>query len=328
MSAIELSVIVPIYNEQDNIPLLYRSLKEALGTMNLSSEIIFVNDGSRDGSLEILRSLAISDHTVKFINFSRNFGHQIAVSAGLDHCTGKTAVIIDADMQDPPALIPKLYSKLQEGYEVVYAKRRSREGDSFLKKATAKIFYRLLSRITTVDIPVDTGDFRIIDRKIINILKQMPEQQKFLRGQISWIGYRQTFIEYDRAERFAGETGYTYKKMIRLALDGITSFSRFPLKFATFSGFIVSGLAFLLIIYTLFAKFIFNQAQPGWASIMLAVLFIGGIQLIGIGIIGEYIGRLSDNVRNRPLYVVQESNIDEPKKNPLEMLESQSSYDL
>jgi dolichol-phosphate mannosyltransferase len=197
---------------------------------------------------------------------------------------------------------------MKEGFEVVYAKRRSRQGESFLKKFTARMFYRILARITSVEIPVDTGDFRIMDRKIVDVLKRMPEQHKYLRGQISWVGFKQTFVEYDRLERHSGETGYTYKKMIRFALDGITSFSRFPLKVATMAGFIVSGIAFIIILYALYARFIKLDTVPGWTSIMLTVLFLGGIQLISIGIIGEYIGRLSDNVRNRPLYVIRETN--------------------
>jgi glycosyltransferase involved in cell wall biosynthesis len=202
-----------------------------------------------------------------------------------------------------------LYQKWKEGFEVVYAKRRSRQGEGFLKKYTAKIFYRLLKKITSINIPVDTGDFRIIDRKVVDVLKQMPEQQKFLRGQVSWIGFRQTFVEYDRDSRHSGTTGYTYRKMIRFALDGVTSFSNLPLKFATITGFFVSGIAFLLILYALYSRFISKNYVPGWTSLMLAVLFIGGMQLICIGIIGEYISRISENVRKRPLYIVNETNL-------------------
>lgn len=310
-----LSVIIPIYNESDNIDLLYSRLGSVLNKMeNSTYEMVFVNDGSADNSLELIQKLAQKDDKIKFINFSRNFGHQIAVTAGLDHCNGDAIVIIDADLQDPPELILDLMKKYQEGFQVVYAKRKSRKGESYLKKLTAKWFYRILSKITSVEIPVDTGDFRIIDRKIVDVLMQMPEKQKFLRGQISWVGYNQTFVEYERDERHAGETGYTYRKMIQFALDGITSFSNFPLKFATMAGFIVSGIAFLVMIYTLFSRFVLQETQPGWTSLMLSVLFIGGIQLIGIGIIGEYISRISDNVRNRPLYIVADSNIEKNKE--------------
>lgn len=306
----DLSVVIPIYNEEDNILPLIERLRGVIGGMGLSSvEYIFINDGSRDRSMEIIKELSQKNSEIKFINLSRNFGHQIAVTAGLDKSLGEAVAIIDADLQDPPELIPELYKKLKSGFEVVYAKRKSRQGESFLKKMTAKIFYRILRKMTSIKIPVDTGDFRIVDRKIVDVLKQMPEQQKFLRGQISWIGFNQTFVEYDRDERHAGKTGYTYKKMIRLALDGITSFSNFPLKIVTVAGFVVSTVSFFMILYALYSRFISKDYQPGWASLMIAVLFIGGIQLIGIGIIGEYISRMSANVRDRPLYIIRESNI-------------------
>lgn len=306
----ELSVIIPIYNEEGNIAKLFSRLHQVILKLNLKEvEYIFINDGSKDRSLELIKELAQREPTVKYINLSRNFGHQIAVSAGLDNSKGDAVVIIDADLQDPPELIEDLYRKLLNGNEVVYAKRRSRQGEGPMKKLTAKLFYRILRNVTSINIPVDTGDFRIIDRKIVDVLKNMPEQQKFLRGQISWIGFNQTYVEYDRDERTAGKTGYTYKKMIRLALDGITSFSNFPLKIVTVAGFVVSGISFFMILYALYSRFISKDYQPGWASLMITVLFIGGIQLIGIGIIGEYISRMSANIRNRPLYVVRENNI-------------------
>ena len=305
----DISLIIPIYNEEKNINLLFDRLRKVIVSTGLNAEYIFINDGSRDNSLALIKGLAATYPEIKYIDFSRNFGHQIAVTAGLDKSTGQSVVIIDADLQDPPELIADLYAKYKEGYEVVYAKRKSRKGEGFMKKFTAKIFYRILGKITSISIPVDTGDFRIIDRKVVDVLKQMSEQQKFLRGQISWVGFKQTFIEYERDERNAGETGYTYRKMIRFALDGITSFSNLPLRFATIAGFVVSGISFILILYALYSRFISKEYQPGWASLMLAVTFIGGVQLIGIGIIGEYISRLSDNVRNRPLYIINETNI-------------------
>ncbi|RYU78421.1 glycosyltransferase family 2 protein [Hymenobacter persicinus] len=305
----ELSVIIPIYNEEANIAALYDRLRGVLDPMGLRYEFIFINDGSRDQSLALIHTLASRDPRVRYIDFSRNFGHQIAVSAGLDLAAGEAVVIIDADLQDPPELIPQLYQKLKEGFEVVYAKRRSRQGESAAKKLTAKLFYRLLASITNISIPVDTGDFRIISRKVVDALKQMPEQNKFIRGQISWIGYRQTYLEYDRAERAGGETGYTYRKMIRLALDGITGFSDAPLKAATISGFLVSAIAFLVMLYTLYARFETQDYEPGWASLMISILFLGGVQLIAVGIIGEYIARLSTNVRQRPLYIISDTNI-------------------
>lgn len=306
---LDLSIIIPIYNEATNIQLLYDRLKTVVSALQISTEYIFINDGSKDESILLIKALAAKNENVKYIDFSRNFGHQLAVTAGLEKSKGKAVVIIDADLQDPPELIIDLYKKYKEGYEVVYAKRKSREGESFAKKFTARSFYRILKKITTIDIPVDTGDFRIIDRKIVDLLKQMPEQHKFLRGQISWVGFNQTFVEYDRQERHGGKTGYTYKKMIRFALDGITSFSNFPLKFVTFTGFFVSSVAFLIMLYALYSRFILKQFALGWTSLMLSVLFIGGIQLIGIGIIGEYISRIGDNIRNRPLYIIKDSNI-------------------
>lgn len=307
----QLSIIIPIYNEEANIVALHRRLDALVKTMKLSTyEFIFINDGSRDRSIQLVKGLAETDKAVKYIDFSRNFGHQIAVTAGLDHAKGDRIAIIDADLQDPPELIIEMFAKMDEGFEVVYAKRRRRSGESFMKLLTAKVFYRLLARITSVEIPVDTGDFRVIDRKVLEILKKMPEQNKYLRGQIAWIGFRQTYVEYDRSERAGGQTGYTYSKMIRFALDGITSFSDFPLKMATMAGFTVSGLAFLLLLYVLYTRLISGDYVEGWASTIISVLFLGGIQLISLGIIGEYLSRLGANIRNRPLYIVNETNTD------------------
>jgi len=257
----------------------------------------------------IIKNLAANNQDVKYINFSRNFGHQIAVSAGLDQCKGTEVVIIDADGQDPPELIPDLYNKLKEGFEIVYARRRSRKGESAFKLMTAKWFYKTLARITSIDIPIDTGDFRIIHRKVVDQVNKMPEKQKFLRGQMAWVGFRQTFIEYDREERLAGNTGYTFRKMFRLGMDGITSFSNFPLRVATISGFVCAFIGFLLIIYTIYNRYVLGDYEKGWSSLMVTIIFLGGIQLIGIGIIGEYISRIYDNIRNRPLYIVDETNI-------------------
>src|ERR1039458_4845251 len=306
MSGLTLSIIIPVYNEEKNLPVIYDRLLKVVAGLGVSYEIIFVNDGSLDNSIELIKGLSKENSNVKYIDFSRNFGHQVAVTAGLDICKGEATVIIDADLQDPPELILNLYQKLQEGFNVVYARRRIRKGESFLKKLTAKVFYRLMDRITTIRIPLDTGDFRIIDRKIINTLKKMPEQQKYLRGQIAWAGFKQTFVEYDRDERLQGKTGYTYSKMLRFAFDGITSFSNFPLKFASFLGFTFSGISFILILFALYEKIILHNTVRGWTSLILVVLFLGGIQLLSIGIIGEYIGRISTNIRNRPLYRSEE----------------------
>lgn len=304
----ELSIIIPVYNEGRGLHALYERTTTVMREVGCSYELIFVNDGSRDNSMQVIRGLSAADSTVKYINLSRNFGHQVAVTAGLDACTGQQVVVIDADLQDPPELIADMRERMKDGYEVVYARRRNRLGESWLKRFTARTFYRTLARITSIDIPLDTGDFRIMDRKIVEVLRKMPEQQKFLRGQIAWAGFRQTFIEYDRDPRLAGKTGYTYRKMIRLALDGITGFSNWPLKLASVSGFIVSGITFLIALYALYARFVTRDYVPGWTSLILVVLFIGGIQLITIGIIGEYLSRIGDNVRKRPLYIVDETN--------------------
>ncbi|WP_299255821.1 glycosyltransferase family 2 protein [uncultured Cytophaga sp.] len=305
----DLSVIIPIFNEEANIAILYTRINKVLEPMNITYELIFVNDGSKDTSIQLIEALSLNNPQVKYIDFSRNFGHQIAVTAGLEHSIGKRIVIIDADLQDPPELILDLYKKMDEDYQVVYARRKSRNGESLLKKLTAKLFYRILSSITSIDIPVDTGDFRIIDRKVVEVLKQMPEQEKYLRGQIAWVGFKQTYIEYEREERFGGKTGYTYKKMFKFAMDGITSFSDFPLKFASMAGFIVSFFAFIVMLYSLYSKFVLKDTVQGWTSIMLSVMFIGGIQLICIGIIGEYISRIGNNIKKRPLYVINKTNV-------------------
>ncbi|MCC5944457.1 MAG: glycosyltransferase family 2 protein [Bernardetiaceae bacterium] len=309
---IDISVIVPIYNEEGNLLPLYERLKKVISDITPSHEFIFVNDGSSDRSMEIIKSLAEADAKVRYINLSRNFGHQNAVSAGIDYTKGEAVVIIDGDLQDPPELIAPMYEKLQRGYEVVYAKRKSREGESFMKKFTAKIFYRLLARMTSFSIPVDTGDFRIIHRKVAEALRRMPETNKFLRGQIAWIGYKQTFIEYERAKRHAGKTGYTYKKMISFALNGITGFSNVPIKFVTLTGFFVSGVAFFMILYSFYVRYYDPiNYERGWASLMTGIMFLGGVQLISIGILGEYISRINNDVRKRPLYFIQEHNLED-----------------
>lgn len=307
----ELSIVVPLYNEAANLNLLYERLNQVMAKMGMTYEYIWINDGSHDKTMQVVKQLAAQDSHIKYLDLSRNFGHQIAATAGLEHTKGKNIVIIDADLQDPPELIIDLYQKMKEGYEVVYAKRRSREGESWLKKFTAKSFYRILKFITNVEIPVDTGDYRIMDRKVVDVLKNMPEYHRFLRGQIAWIGFNQTYVEYDRDERNAGETGYTYRKMLKFALDGITAFSDFPLKLATILGFIVSGVAFITLLYALYQRLIVEDFVPGWTSIIVSVLFLGGVQLISIGVIGEYISRINTQVKDRPLYILRESNMEE-----------------
>ena len=305
----DISVVIPTYNEEANINMLFDRLQKVLEKITTDYEMIFVNDGSRDNTIGFVKELAHKHPQVKYIDFSRNFGHQIAVTAGLEKASGEAIVIIDADLQDPPELIVDMYKKMKDGFEVVYAKRRTRKGESFFKLWTAKWFYRTLSYITSIDIPLDTGDFRIMDRKIVDVLQQMPEKNKFLRGQISWIGYDQTYVEYDRDERLAGKTGYPLSKMLRFALDGITAFSDLPLKIVTYFGFFVSGIAFLVMMYALYSRFLTPDYEPGWTSLIISVLFIGGIQMIAIGIIGEYLSRMNHNIRNRPLYIVKDSNL-------------------
>ncbi len=305
------SIIIPIYNEEENIQLLHDRLHKEMTQFSSSFEFLFVNDGSKDKSLDLIKELSSQHDYIKYIDFSRNFGHQIAVTAGLDQAVGNRIVIIDADLQDPPELILDMAKKMDEGFEVVFAKRKNRKGENWFKLLTASLFYRILRAITSIDIPLNTGDFRMIDRKIVEVLKQMPEQNKFLRGQISWIGFRQNYVEYDRDERHAGETGYPLKKMLRFALDGITAFSDAPLKFVFTLGVVVFGLAFFMIIYTLYSWLFLDSTVQGWSSIMVSILFIGAVQMIGIGIIGEYLSRMGNNVKDRPLYIIRESNVDE-----------------
>lgn len=306
----EISAIVPSYNEEKNVPLIYKRLTDTLSKISDKYEIIFVNDCSKDSTLSVIKQISEEDSHVKYISFSRNFGHQIAVSAGLDMCKGNAVVIIDGDLQDPPELILEMYKKYQEGYKVVYAKRKTREGETWFKKATAKLFYRFLAAMTSIEIPVDVGDFRLIDKVIVNHLRNMPEKSKYIRGQISWIGYKQTFVEYHRDARLYGKTNYPLKKMLRLAFDGITAFSDKPLKMASAIGIISAILSLLAIVYALISHFIFDSAVSGWTSLIISVLFIGGVQLITIGIIGEYIARINNDVRNRPLYIIEEENIE------------------
>ena len=306
----EISAIIPSYNEQDNVGLMYERMTKTLSKISPDYEIIYINDCSKDQTLLRIKELAAKDTHVKYLSFSRNFGHQIAVSAGLDYCSGKAVVIIDGDLQDPPELIEQMYEKYKEGYKVVYARRTSREGETWFKKATAKIFYRLLASMTSIDIPVDVGDFRLIDQVIVKHLRNMPEKSKYIRGQISWIGYKQTFVNYHRDARIYGKTNYPLRKMLRFALDGITAFSDKPLKIASGLGIVAAIVSLLALVYALVAHFCFNSTITGWTSLILSVLFIGGVQLITIGIIGEYIARINNDVRNRPLYILEENNME------------------
>jgi dolichol-phosphate mannosyltransferase len=299
-----LSIVVPVYNEEQVIPELYQRLKSVAGKINLSYEIIFINDGSKDQTLNNLKKVCSHDNHAYYINFSRNFGHQIAVCAGLDYARGEKVAIIDGDLQDPPELIEAMYNKSLEGFDVVYAKRRQRKGETLFKKASARLFYIILRKLTKVDIPLDTGDFRVVDRKVVDALKKMPEQNKFLRGQIAWLGFKSTAVEFDRDERKYGKSGYPLSKMLKFALDGITAFSDKPLVLVTRLGLWVSFLSLLVIVYALYSYFILERTITGWTSMIISSMFIGGIQLLSIGIIGEYISRINSDVRKRPLYIL------------------------
>lgn len=300
------SVVVPVYNEEGVVEESYKRLKKVMDSIDESYEIIFVNDGSRDKTVEILRNICEKDSTIKLIDFSRNFGHQIAITAGMDYTEGDAIVVIDADLQDPPEVIPQMLEKWKEGFDVVYGKRIKRKGDTFFKKITAKMFYRFLRTMTEVDIPVDTGDFRLIDRKVCNALKQVNERNRYIRGIISWLGFKQTGVEFVREKRFAGETKYPLKKMIKFAVDAITSFSYKPLKIATYIGGFISFLSFAYLIFVLCQRLFTASTQPGWASTIAVNLFFNGIVLVILGVIGEYVGRIYDEVKGRPLYVIRE----------------------
>ena len=298
------SVIVPIFNEEAVISEFYRRMTAVFESIAEQWEMVCVNDGSRDASLSMLLALREQDARIKIVDFSRNFGQQLAITAGMDYAQGDAVVIIDADLQDPPELIEDMIAKWREGYEVVYAVRADRRGESRFKMWTASAFYRLLHRITDVEIPVNTGEFRLMDRQVVLAMRRLREQHRFMRGLSSWVGFRQIGIEYQRAERFAGDTKYPLSKMLRLTLDAITSFSYIPLRLSTYFGFFLALLSLLGIIVTMVLRLSGNNAFIGQASTLVAVLFLGGIQLIFLGIIGEYLARIYDDVKARPLYIV------------------------
>jgi len=302
-----LSVVAPVFNEEAILHELYRRLTAVLDGAGFDWELVLVNDGSRDRSLEIMRELHTADARVKVVNFARNFGHQVAITAGTDYAQGQAVVIIDADLQDPPEVILDLLAKWREGYEVVYAVRSERKGETWFKEFTAKAFYRIIYKITDISIPMDTGDFRLMDRKVVEALKTMREKHRFMRGMSVWVGFRQTGVEYVRAERYAGETKYPLKKMLKFALDGITSFSYFPLQLATYIGFIVAAISVAGIVVTIVLRLTGSHAFYGQATTLVSVLFLGGVQLISLGIIGEYLGRIYDEAKGRPLYIVHDA---------------------
>lgn len=300
------SIIIPMFNEAEVIALTYKQLTDTLQQTGEQYELVFVNDGSRDLTAEIVTKFAKQDKYVKLVNFSRNFGHQIAITAGIEHAQGDALIIIDADLQDPPFVILEMIEKWKEGYEVVYGKRIARKGETWFKKTSAKWFYRILRTMTNVDIPSDTGDFRLIDRKVADALNRLNEKNRFVRGLVSWVGFKHTSVEFLREERAAGETKYPLRKMIGFALDGITSFSYKPLRLASYLGFILSFFSFLYLLVILFQRLFTDTTVPGWTSLIAINLLFNGIILILLGVIGEYIGRIYDESKNRPLYIVSE----------------------
>jgi dolichol-phosphate mannosyltransferase len=308
----KLSIVVPVYNEEDVIQEFIKRVQSLINNYinrynfkESDIEILFINDGSTDNSFNILRSICQTRPNYRLINLSRNYGHQVAITAGLENSRGEAVAIVDADLQDPPEFIINLYDKFLEGYDVVNAVREKRKGESFFKIITARIFYRFLKKLTNVDIPVDTGDFRIISRRVAEALSRMPERHRYIRGMVSWVGFKQISIAYVRDERVAGKTKFPLGKMLKFAIDGITSFSSIPLRLSSYLGFFTAFLGFLYSLDVLYVKFFTTRTVPGWTSIVMVVLLLGGVQLICLGMIGEYLSRMSDEGKNRPLYLIE-----------------------
>lgn len=301
------SLIIPVYNEEATLKTLYQRVRAVMEQMDGPTELVLVNDGSRDRSLEMMRELHQQDPRVCYLSFARNFGHQIAVTAGLNFARGKVLVILDADLQDPPELIPSMVEQWRQGYEVVYAKRTQRHREGWFKRFTAYAFYRILKQLADVDIPTDTGDFCLLDRRVVNILNAMPERNRYLRGLRSWVGFRQTAVLFERDSRFAGEAKYTFRKSLGLAINGLVSFSKVPLRISTYLGLVAALGAMVMAGLVLYWRF-FSPASPltGYAAIAVAIFFLGAVQLFSIGILGEYIGRIYEEVKNRPLYTLAE----------------------
>lgn len=312
-----ISILIPAYNEEAVLDKLMARLSAlANETKNYDFEFLFVNDGSRDKTLQIIRDYAEADDRVSYINLSRNFGKEIGMIAGLDHVRGDATVIIDADLQDPPELIPEMIKLWEEGYDDVYAKRRSREGETWLKKFTSRMYYKTLQSVTRIPIQEDTGDFRLLDRRVVEALKQFRESQRNTKAMFSWVGFYKKEIMYDRDPRAAGETKWNYIKLVELAIDGITSFTTAPLRISTYAGIIVSALAFLYLLFLVIRTIFFGTDLAGYPSLMAVVLFLGGVQLISLGIIGEYIGRIFNETKNRPLYLIEEYHSGKDHKKP------------
>ncbi len=311
-----LSAVVPVYNEEGGLAELHRRLTAVLGGLDLGYELVLVNDGSRDRSAELLDQMARRDSAVRVVHFSRNFGHQAAVAAGLAHARGEAVVVLDADLQDPPELIADLLARWREGYHIVYAKRRKRRGEPLSKRFFAWAFYRVVRSMTDVELPTDTGDFCLMDRQVVDLLNRMPERNRYIRGLRAWVGFRQTAVEFDRAQRFAGDVKYTFRKSLGLALNGIFGLSKAPLRLATWLGLSISAGSFLMAIWAVYQKLSGGYTVPGWASIVVILLFLGGVQLLTIGVIGEYLGRVYDEVKQRPLYVVSRTSGDATPDRP------------
>ena len=315
MSNIRYTIVAPCYNEEGNLNELYRRITEVMEQTEESWELLLVNDGSADRTLDLMIDLHAKDSRVHYLDFARNFGHQIAVTAGMDYAQGEAIILIDADLQDPPELILEMIKKWHEGYMVIYAKRSERKGETWFKIWTAKMFYRIIYNITDIYIPLDTGDFRLMDRKVVDTMKRMPERNRFIRGMTSWVGFKQTGVEYVREERFAGETNYPFRRMLNFAVTAITGFSHVPLQLAMILGFFVAGLSVISIMAVIVARLFGGEAIfGGQATTLVTVLFLGGIQLISLGIIGEYLGRIYDEVKARPMYVVHKAVGFESKK--------------
>jgi glycosyltransferase involved in cell wall biosynthesis len=303
---IQYSIVIPVYNEEKVLEHTYRRLKKVMERTGESYELIFVNDGSADRTPLLLKSLRSGDDTVKFLSFSRNFGHQVAITAGMDYAAGKAVIVIDADLQDPPELIPKMIEKWKDGYDVVYAQRLKRKGETFFKRETAHLFYRLLRASTDIEIPVDAGDFRLLDRRVCDVLKTLPEKNRYVRGLVSWTGFKQVAVEYERDERLAGVTKYSLKKMLKLCWDGLTSFSMKPMELANYLGITLVLAGCIYLLFLLWQKFVTVSSPSGWQLVLDVQFLLTGVVLTMLGIIGQYIGRIYDETRERPLYVVSE----------------------
>jgi glycosyltransferase involved in cell wall biosynthesis len=301
-----LSLVLPIYNEEEVIAELHRSLQEFLVRLQLDAEVLFVDDGSRDRSLDLLRNLSLNEPRYRVLSLSRNFGHQAAITAGIDHAQGSAVVVMDADLQDPPEVVLEMVAKWREGYDVVYGVRRKRAGETWFKVLTARIFYRLFAAMIPIETPLDAGDFRLMSRRVIVVLRELRETHRFVRGMVAWIGFRQTKVLYDRPERFAGTTKYPLHKMVRFAIDGITSFSIVPLRVSMYLGIAMSAASLAVAVWALLAKYVFQRTVTGWTAIVVIVTLLASVQFVMIGILGEYVGRIYEQVKGRPLYVVRE----------------------